>query len=196
MINYLKKNIVSILIGCIIGIPLALYEVHHQEPATTPVHYDSGLFEQFEQTEQPEKSEADENLNVNFQVYEMTPDDIALEEYYDSLELLALCVEAEAGNQGLYGKQLVVDVILNRVDDPDFPNCIYDVIMQKNQFSVVSDGRINQVTPTEETYEAIKLEIEHRQNTEILFFTAEGFSKYGTPWMKIGDHYFSTKKVL
>ena len=196
MINYLKKNIVSILIGCIIGIPLALYEVHHQEPATTPVHYDSGLFEQFEQTEQPEKSEADENLNVNFQVYEMMPDDIALEEYYDSLELLACCVEAEAGNQGLYGKQLVVDVILNRVDDSDFPNCIYDVIMQKNQFSVVSDGRINQVTPTEETYEAIKLEFEHRQNTEILFFTAEGFSKYGTPWMKIGDHYFSTKKVL
>ena len=196
MINYLKKNIVSILIGCIIGIPLALYAVNHQEPATTPVHYDSGLFEQFEQTEQPEKSEADEDLKVNFQVYEMTPDDIALEEYYDSLELLACCVEAEAGNQGLYGKQLVVDVILNRVDDLDFPNCVYDVIMQRNQFSVVSDGRINQVTPTEETYEAIKLEFEHRQNTEILFFTAEGFSKYGTPWMKIGDHYFSTKKVL
>jgi len=94
MINYLKKNFVSILIGCGIGIPLSLYAVNHQEPATIPVHYDTELFEQTEQVEQ--KITDEEDLKVNFQSYEMTPDDIALEEYYDSLELLALCVEAEA----------------------------------------------------------------------------------------------------
>lgn len=33
--------------------------------------------------------------------------DIAEEEYWDSLELLAICVEAEAGNQSLEGKRLV-----------------------------------------------------------------------------------------
>ena len=117
MINYLKKNIVSILIGCIIGIPLSLYAVNHQEPATIPVHYDT---ESFEQTEQVELTDA-EDLKANLQSYEMTDEDIALEEYYDSLELLACCVEAEAGDQGLVGKKYVVDVVLNRVDDEDFP---------------------------------------------------------------------------
>ena len=195
MINYLKKNIVSILIGCIIGIPLSIYAVNHQTPATIPVHpvhYDA---EQFEQTEQPEKV-ADEELNANFQSYEMTPDDIALEEYDDSLELLARCVEAEAGNQGLIGKKYVVDVILNRVDDADFPDNITDVIMQKNQFSVVLDGRIWEVEPTEETFQAVREELENRTDYQVLFFTSEGFSKYGTAWKKIGDHYFSRKEVI
>lgn len=45
------------------------------------------------------------------------PVDIEEEEYWDSLELLAICVEAEAGNQGLQGKRLVADVILNRAED-------------------------------------------------------------------------------
>ena len=109
------------------------------------------------------------------------------------LELLALAVEAEAGNQGLYGKQLVVDVILNRVDSPDFPNSITKVILQPQHFSTIWDGAAYRAEPTAETYVAIESEILHRCNTEILFFTSEGYSKYGTPWRKVGGHYFSTK---
>lgn len=189
MINYLKKNILSFLIGCIIGIPLSLYAVNHQTPATIPVQYEVIRIEQHIEP----IAEHDENLNINFQVYEMTPDDIALEEYYDSLELLAMCVEAEAGNQGLIGKKYVADVVLNRVEDEDFPNNITDVIMQQNQFSVVLDGRIWEVEPTEETFQAVREELEHRTNNQVLFFTSEGFSEYGTDWKKIGDHYFSRK---
>ena len=63
-----------------------------------------------------------------------TEEEIAEEEYWDSLELLAICVEAEAGNQGLEGKRMVVDVILNRVDDPDWPGTIEEVISQPVQF--------------------------------------------------------------
>ena len=43
-----------------------------------------------------------------------SPEDLEEEEYFDALEELAICVEAEAGNQGLLGKRMVVDVILNR----------------------------------------------------------------------------------
>ena len=123
-----------------------------------------------------------------------TPDDIEEEMYWDSLELLACCVESEAGNQSKYGKALVCDVVLNRVDDQSglFPNDIWDVIMQKYQFSVVLDGRIFQVDPTEETFEVVREELLHRTNTEVLFFTSEGWSQYGTPWKKVEDHYFST----
>ena len=126
--------------------------------------------------------------------YEMTEEDLAEEAYFDSLELLALCVEAEAGNQGLIGKKYVASVILNRVDDEDFPDNITDVIMQKNQFSVVLDGRIWEVEPTEETFQAVREELENRTNYEVLYFTSEGFHPCGKAWKQIGDHYFSTKK--
>lgn len=191
MITYLKKNIFSFIVGCAFGIPISLYAVNHQTPSKIPVYYDSGLFEQF--NEQTEIMEGDENLKVNFQSYEMTEEELAEEAYYDSLELLALCVEAEAGNQGLIGKKYVCDIVLNRVDDADYPDNITDVILQQNQFSVVLDGRIWEVEPTEETFQAIREELESRTNYDVLFFSCEGYSKYGTDWKKIGDHYFSLK---
>ena len=194
--NYLKRNLISIAIGCIIGIPLSLYAVNHREPATIPVYYDPMIFQQYEFNVVPEA--------VQVPVYDLpvdvtTQQDIEEEMFYDSLELLAMCVEAEAGNQGLIGKKYVVDVVLNRVDDPDFPDNITDVILQcgsngVHQFSVVGDGRIWNMTPTDETYQAIKEELEKRTNHEVLFFCSLGYSKYGTDWKKIGDHYFSTKK--
>lgn len=187
MIDYLKKNVLSFIIGCLIGLPISLYAVNHQTPSTTLVYYDPGLFEQFNNNvEQIEK------LNINFQVYEMTEEELAEEMYYDSLELLALCVEAEAGNQGLIGKKYVVDTVLNRVDSDDFPDNITDVIMQQNQFSVVLDGRIWEVEPTEETFQAVQEELENRTNYDVLYFTTEGFCQWGTAWKKVGDHYFST----
>ena len=191
MKNYLKKNFVSFLIGCAIGLPVSMYALDHQEPAAFPVYYGPELFEQFSvESEQPEPMGPEEIIET----YEMVPDDLESECYYDSLELLALCVEAEAGNQGLYGKKLVADVVLNRVDSPDYPDNITDVVMQRNQFSVVLDGRIWTVDPSEETFEAIREELEARTNTEIIFFTAEGYSPYGEPWGKVGDHYFSTER--
>ncbi len=107
----------------------------------------------------------------------------------ENIDYLARVVYAEAGNQGLYGQQLVVDVILNRVDSPRFPNDLISVLNQPCQFSVVGSGAIWSKTPTEETYEAIWLEFEERQDTEILFFCAGGYN--GKPAYQYKDHYFS-----
>lgn len=123
-----------------------------------------------------------------------TPDDIEEEIYWDSLELLALCIEAEAGNQSQYGKRLVCDVVLNRTDDPDFPNTIWDVIMQPHQFTVVSNGSIYKVDPSEETFQVVREELENRTNDQVLFFTSEGYSAYGKSWEKVEAHYFSVKR--
>ena len=128
MTTYLKRNTLSILIGVLVGLPLSLHAVHQQNPSPVPAYHELVLVEQFsvktEQTELAEQPAVDvESLNVDFQNYEMTTEDLAEEEYFDSLELLALCVEAEAGNQGLIGKKYVCDVILNRVDDEDFLLC-------------------------------------------------------------------------
>ena len=114
--------------------------------------------------------------------------------YCDSLELLAICVQAEAGNQPLAGRRMVVDVILNRVDDPDFPDTIEGVITQRYQFSSYWDGGMDRVRePDELTIRAVQMELERRSYPGLFYFTAEGYSRYGTPWQKVGDHYFSTK---
>ena len=123
----------------------------------------------------------------------LTDEDIEEEKYYDSLELMAICIEAEAGNQGLEGKRLVADVILNRVDSPDFPNSITELITQPYHFSSYWDGAMELAVPTDETFEAVRLELEHRTNSEILYFTAGEWSEYGTKWKQIGDHYFSVE---
>lgn len=144
-----------------------------------------------------------ENFSVNgtagsssviYQVHEMTEEEIREEEYYDSLELLAICVEAEAGNQGLIGKRMVADVILNRVDDPDFPDTITGVITQKNQFSSYWDGGMDRVRePSEETIRAVQMELKERGWPELIYFTAGSWPNYGTPWKQVGDHFFNTK---
>ena len=109
----------------------------------------------------------------------------------DEYELFAKCVEAEAGTEGFIGKQYVVDVILNRVDSEKYPNTIKDVIMQKHQFEVVSNGRIYDVTPTEETYKAINTELESQLDNEITAFRMSHYHSFGTPKFHYKNHYFS-----
>lgn len=124
----------------------------------------------------------------------ITPDDLEQESYYDSLEMLAVCVEAEAGNQPLDGRRMVADVILNRVDNPDFPDTIEGVISQPYHFSSYWDGGMDKVIePSELTIKAVQMELEERGYPGLLYFKEGEFSEYGVPWKKVGDHYFSIK---
>lgn len=122
---------------------------------------------------------------------EISEDDIINEMYYDSIEYMARCVMAEAGDQDELGKRLVIDVILNRMDNEYFPNNIYSVIDEENQFEVVSNGMINNVIPTEDIYLLISEELESRTNTEVLYFKTGYYHSFATPLFKHQDHYFS-----
>lgn len=139
------------------------------------------------------KAEAREIKEVHFlnipeeeQTEEITEEHTVI---YDSIDMLARCVEAEAGNQGLLGKRLVVDVILNRVDDPRFPNDVASVISAKGQFSVYP-YMMNHAIVTEETLEAITLELERRTDNRILYFNTRHFKKWYTAAYQCGDHFF------
>ena len=112
------------------------------------------------------------------------------EDFCDSLEILACCVEAEAGNQDLLGKRLVADVILNRVDSDRFPDTIEGVITQKYHFTTFWDGTMAQIVPSDETFEAIQMELKERTDSQILFFTAGDYNTFCIPAYKHGDHYF------
>ena len=187
----IKENIISGLIGIAIGIPVSIYAVNHRSPAADlrpdPEVYPVVIIGE---SIEDDTESADIELFLHTQEVDKCFRTLTPEEYV----VLAHCVEAEAGNQDLYGRQLVVDVVFNRVDSEDFPDNVIDVIYQEHQFSVVSDGRIDEVTPSEDTYKAIDLECDLQTNTEVLFFSAEGYLPYGKPWQKVGDHYFCIGK--
>lgn len=59
------------------------------------------------------------------------------------LDLLARLVTAEAGGEPMEAQISVAAVVINRVQSPNFPNNIRDVIYAPNQFSPVRNGWIN-----------------------------------------------------
>ena len=103
----------------------------------------------------------------------------------EEIELIALITMGEAEGESELGKRLVIDTILNRKDDPTFPDTIHDVIYYPNAFSVVSNGRLERCYVMPEIVELVKEELLDRTNF------AE-YSKYGTPMFQEGNHYFSS----
>ncbi len=76
----------------------------------------------------------------------MTPDLLFLSRF-----LLALCIWREARGESLRGKQLVADVIRNRMNDPRWPGTYPAVILQPRQFSAFNLGDPNSVKFPEST---------------------------------------------
>ena len=185
------QEIISFVIGIAIGLPISIYAVNHRTPATDlrpdPEVYPVVIIGE---SIEDDTESADIELFLHTQEVDKCFRYLTPEEY----TVLAHCVEAEAGNQDVYGRQLVVDVVFNRVDSDEFPDNVIDVIYQEHQFAVVTDGRIDKVTPSEDTYKAIDLECDLQTDTEVMYFSAEGYLPYGEPWEKVGDHYFCNGK--
>lgn len=110
----------------------------------------------------------------------------------EDIELIALVTMAEAEGECEEGQRLVIDTILNRVDSDYFPDTVYDVIYQPNQFSSMWNGRLKHCEVKEDICELVKEEFESRTNQEVVFFTAGNYSKYGMPMFQIEHHYFSS----
>ena len=60
------------------------------------------------------------------------------------LQLLARLISAEARGEPYLGQVAVGAVVLNRVEQPSFPNSIAGVICQPGAFSCLDDGQFNQ----------------------------------------------------
>ncbi|MCL2462024.1 MAG: N-acetylmuramoyl-L-alanine amidase [Defluviitaleaceae bacterium] len=73
----------------------------------------------------------------------------------DEYDILCRIAQAEAGNQDMVGRELIVNVILNRVKNPAFPKTIREVVFQQGQFSPVSDGAYYKVVVAAETRAAV-----------------------------------------
>ena len=105
--------------------------------------------------------------------------------------LLARMVMAEAEDEDLYGQALVVLVILNRVDSPDFPDTVKDVIFQAGQFSPVSNGRWDAVEPNDDAKIAVYFATEggwDGSQGATYFVTPENSSWHETNLEHLFDH--------
>jgi N-acetylmuramoyl-L-alanine amidase len=110
----------------------------------------------------------------------------------EEIELIALVTMAEAEGEPEEGKRLVIDTILNRVDFGEFPSTVTEVIYQPEQFSSMWNGRIDECYVMEEICQLVEEELKYRLNNEVMFFTAGGYGKFGTPMFQVGNHYFSS----
>ncbi|MGN0304757.1 MAG: cell wall hydrolase [Lachnospiraceae bacterium] len=92
-------------------------------------------------------------------------------------ENLLRIVEAEAGGEDKQGKMLVANVVLNRVENDQFPGTVTEVIFQSEngttQFSPISDGRFYTVKVSKETKEAVDAALRGEDNSQgALYFVA------------------------
>lgn len=127
------------------------------------------------------------------------------DEDYDTLLRI---VEAEAGSEDIKGRVLVANVIMNRVKSEDFPNTVTEVVWDNSdgvpQFSPTYDGRINEVTVSDETKEAVKQALKGTDYSEgALFFIQKSAAEaHNVKWFekdlkrlfKYGVHEFYTYK--
>lgn len=109
----------------------------------------------------------------------------------EEIDLVALVTMAEAEGECELGKRLVIDTILNRVDHPDFPDTVHDVIYQPSQFTSMWNGRVDKCYVKEDIRALVIEEMTRRTDSEPLYFRTGQYSVYGTPLYKIENHYFS-----
>lgn len=83
-----------------------------------------------------------------------------LQTQYEAYSMLARLAMAEAEGEDLYGKAAVVRVALNRLESPQFPDTLDEVIYQPGQFACIWDGRYDAVEPNEDCYLAVEIVLE------------------------------------
>jgi hypothetical protein len=107
----------------------------------------------------------------------------------DEIDLLAKIIWLESQGETDKGQQAVVEVVLNRMLSLDYPDTLYEILSQKNQFSTWKNRNI--AKPTDKEYNNIRKVLNNE--TDILGFDTVYFSKKAKNnniTCKIGNHYF------
>lgn len=111
------------------------------------------------------------------------------------LQLMANAVYGESRGEPYEGQVAVAAVILNRLESPDFPNTISEIIFQPGAFTAVADGQI-WLTPNERAKQAVLDAMNGWDPTEnaLYYFnpkTATSKWIWSRPQIKqIGEHIF------
>ena len=142
---------------------------------------------QFEAIPQTEEVNTDDG-----ELFARTHEVDCIELSYDDARLLMGIAQAEAGNQGPDGMWLVMSVVLNRVNNPEFPDNIHDVIYAENQFYAEGIGK-TEISP--ECHEALARIERGDVAPQIVAFektTNRTLEKYFSSAFGYRDHVFYT----
>lgn len=97
-----------------------------------------------------------------------------------SRRILERIVEAEAGDQDVRGRQMVANVIINRLQSSQFPDTVKEVVFAHRQFSPVSNGSYYRVEVSNLTRQAVKKALLEKDNTKgALYFMYRAGSDAG-----------------
>lgn len=114
--------------------------------------------------------------------------------------LLKKIAMAEAEDEDMEGKALVMRVVLNRVKSKEFPDSIKKVIYQERQFSPITNGRFDRVEPNEDCQKALDMiaEDEWDESRGALYFESKSASTWHQNNLQFlfqhGNHYFYTDR--
>ena len=104
--------------------------------------------------------------------------------------LLRVCMSECGGKYGepLEGKIAVVETILNRCEI--YGKSIEEVVYEPYQYSTSDNGE-----PDESVEQAVDIALrENIYPDDMIYFRTGNYHSFGTPYQKIGNHYFSLKE--
>lgn len=184
MIKLSKLIALTVAMVCLTLTTCALDEKHDPEPPVVRVIEPVAV-----------KEEPVVRVTIMHEIVEAIEEPEVVEEEMlsqEEIDLIALVTMAEAEGEPEEGKRLVIDTILNRVDHERFPDTVYGVIYQRNQFTSMSNGRVDRCRVTDEIRKLVVEELSDRTNHDVVFFTANKYGKYGKPLFSVANHYFSS----
>lgn len=99
-------------------------------------------------------------------------------------KILERIVEAESGDQTIKGRQMVANVILNRMKSKKFPNTVREVVFAGRQFSPVSNGSYYRVSISTATKMAVEKALKEKDNTKgaLYFMYRAGSDSSNVSW--------------
>ena len=127
------------------------------------------------------------------EVFPRTHEVDCVELTYEDAQLLMKIADAESHNQGPDGEWLVMSVVINRVNSPEFPNNIHDVVYQEYQF--YTKGMKSEIS--QEAHEALARIEKGDIAPQIVAFektTNKSLEKYFSSAFDYKDHRFYTLK--
>ena len=168
-----KEFLIMVVFNFIVILSVMVYELNHKRESNIVNYNETNTYVQYiersdEENNLPIQSLSEDTSDVDVTVTDSCQNFSYYPEFTYSLDisekdkyLLAKINQCEAGNQNIKTRELVVLVVLNRVNISDnFPDTIEEVIKENHngiyQFSpLVKGGSWYNTEPTEEAYIAV-----------------------------------------
>lgn len=110
-------------------------------------------------------------------------------------DILSQMIMAEARGESFEVQYYIACIVLNRVDNPLFPNTVAGVIYQTQPIQFYGAWTSERYEPTDGVLEAIQMALEeNRTPSDLFYFTSEGWLPGTEPWLQVGNMWFSQQE--